>query len=171
MRDPPAWYQWYVPWVTTLIAAGIATWQAWDAHVSAQFARQPAIVFDTEDDPTMDPLGVSIENPGNGPATIRWTHYYNDKNRIDDVDDLVAAAGLNANQYVYWKFDAGDALGVGQKEWLLMHDKKFSGDKKERAKFADFLEHHLGIEVQACSLANECATKCSTKGLCSTEDD
>jgi hypothetical protein len=58
------------------------------------------------------------------------------------------------------------AIGVGEKDWLVYRQRKYRKDKAEAKRFADALDDHFGIEVTYCSLANECAKKCSTPSLC-----
>jgi hypothetical protein len=158
--------KWIAPALSIL--ALLFTGLQWlDTHEQIQAAYKPLVDFDTEDDPDSFPFGISIENRGTGPAIIKSITYYVDGKPFHDVDAAVDAAKLKADETEYYTFDPDDSLGVSEKELLLFRLKQFRKDQKEAKRFANFLDDHLGIEVEFCSLTGECKKRCSTPGRCS----
>ncbi len=138
-----------------------------ESHNQLLLSMKPSVDFDTETDTDEFPVGVSIGNAGPGPAIIKSITYYVDKKAIGDRDKLENFTDFpNMSSF---DFDEGDTLAVGEHQWLLSCKNKPHGKKEEKElnDFADFVEHHLALEVKFCpALPGECSTKCSTKGWC-----
>lgn len=138
-----------------------------DARAQFKTSLKPLVGFDIEDDPDNFPFGIAIENRGTGPAVIKSVTYYVNRVPFTNIEDAVAAGHLKSSETNYIELEAEDGLGAGQKEWLLYRPKKFSSDKAEAKRFADFLDNNFAIEISFCSLADECSKRCSTPGWCS----
>jgi hypothetical protein len=181
--------RWLLIWASLIISSaslvlGIANWlsgheqiiqaaksyeqaKEQSAVVKAQFqsAFRPLINFDTQYDPDRQPFGVAIVNRGKGPALIKSVTYWFDHSPYRFAADAVKAAKLNYDHLD--SPDTDDALGAGEKEWLLVMPKRYASAKKaEPGDFALFIASDLAIEIEFCSLAGECMKKCSGPSLC-----
>lgn len=180
--------RWLLVWASLIssvvsLALGLANWmnsheqivqsakayeQAQESYTVAkaqfQSAFKPLINFDTQDDPYTQPFGVAIVNRGKGPALIKSVTYWFEHTPYSDPADAIAAAKLNIDHLD--SHDGGDALGAGEKEWLLLMPKRYAASKKEAGDFALFIDADLAIEIEFCSLVGECMKKCSGPNLC-----
>lgn len=156
----------------SVIAALISLGTLWfvarqqsDSHNQLLLSMKPSVDFYTELDTDDLPVGIRIDNSGPGPATIKSTTYYVDHKPVGDVGDATAKfPNTRINE-----LEEGDTLGVGEHFWLLGYSKKphAKTDEKELNDFVDFIDHHLGVEVESCPvLPGKCSIKCSTKGRC-----
>ncbi|MBI3441276.1 MAG: hypothetical protein HY052_05675 [Proteobacteria bacterium] len=143
--------------------------QAFESHSQLLFTVKPSITFVTEDDPD-DPLvstiGIEINNSGPAPALIKSIIYYVDGKAVGNPRSVIKAGKLNPDKTTYVEFEEGDSLAVGESNWLLRHYKKGRENHKELRDFITFIDDHLSIEVNFCSLTGTCWTKCSTRGGC-----
>ncbi|HWR87716.1 MAG TPA: hypothetical protein VN277_04780 [Acidiferrobacterales bacterium] len=108
---------------------------------------------------------MAIENHGTGPAVVKVLRYFVDDNLIDDSAEILRHGQLDPDQDYGFYLEEGDALGVGQRVWLIDYRAK---NPKEMRRFVEFLGRSINVEIEFCSINNECWTRCSTKGACSS---
>ena len=138
------------------------------AQAQFQSTLKPLINFDAESN--TPPFGIAIENRGKGPALIRAITYWVDHTPYRNDSDAAAAAKLDYDHLSDYSLRADDALGVDEKEWLVAMPKRYaSANKEEAGRFALFIAQDLSIEVEYCSLAGDCMTRCSDPGYCAID--
>lgn len=123
--------------------------------------------FESNEDPDDPLVGIKIENAGPGVARLKDFTYYVDRKPVGDIEDAIDFGKLE--EVGYFEFNDDDTLAVGQQQWLLHMGTKGKGkvEEKRRKDFFDFIDHHLGIEVQVCSVVSgKCQTLCSTDNWC-----
>ncbi|HWK47047.1 MAG TPA: hypothetical protein VNT30_20160 [Stellaceae bacterium] len=149
----------------TVFAVVFAGLQWIDARQQGNLSMKPLVNFYIQDDDT-DPkakVGLAIENNGPGPAIIKSVSYFVDRKPVKDADEALRYGKLNPDHDHGDQFDDDDALASGRIIWLIDYQTK---DKKEMARFIDFLDEHLALEISYCSVKDECARKCSDKRRC-----
>jgi hypothetical protein len=156
------WRTW-LPLVVSLVAVAFTGLQWWDTHRYSTLQVRPSVDFYTEDDDTEKMVGIAIENGGPGPAIIMWIKYFVDGKEQSSLDDALRRAKFDPDQERNVEYDEGDVLPVGKQEWLVGQPTK-QGQALDP--FIDFIDDHLTVQAQFCSIAGECSTKCSTKRRC-----
>jgi hypothetical protein len=154
-------------WLVVAVAAAAFTGLQWrDAHY-ALFVK-PHVDFDTEYDPAVMPMGLAIINEGPGPAVVKSLTYYVDRKPVKDYEEALQYGKINDDIVDYFELEPDDTLAVGEKDWLLKyikpHGKKIK--QKDVEDFADFLDQHVAVHVEFCSVMGVCSERCSTKGRC-----
>jgi hypothetical protein len=167
------WYRTAAFWISVcalvvaVVSAGFTGLQWYDAH-NALFVR-PHVDFETEDDSDTPPMGIAIINEGPGPAVIKSLTYFVDRKPVQGgYTEALDYGKINSDIVDGFDFDPDDTMAVGKEEWLLRyikpHGKKIK--QKDIDDFADFLDFHIAIYVEFCSVMGVCGNTCSTKGWC-----
>jgi hypothetical protein len=121
------------------------------------------IDFYTSSEPSEPKVGVQILNGGPGVAILQKITYFVDQKPVKEYEDAARASKTDETLVENFDFDEGDDLAVNEAHWIIFRD---NTNKKELEKFSDFVDQRLGVEVRYCSIAGECWTKCSVKGMC-----
>lgn len=153
----------WAPLIVSLLAVIFTGLQWFEAHRQKRLQTKPLVSFYIESDVRESKRGVAIENLGPGPAVIKSVRYFVDRRPIDAEEDVLKYGNLNSNLDNGIELAAGDAVGVGQRVWLIDYRTK---SQKELDQLMEFLDSHLAVEVSYCSIDNECWKKCSSKGQC-----
>lgn len=151
----------------SLLAIAISILQYRDTHAQLLLSMKPSVQFMNDDDPDELPVGISIDNAGPGPATIKSIEFYVDKKPVGPAEKAVDF--LNLGNVHYLELDEGDTLAVGAREWLLRYDRKPRNkeDQKDLNDFLEVLNHRVAVQVEFCPVMNgECGKKCSTPHWC-----
>ena len=151
--------------VLSIFAVIFSGLQWYEAHQQKRLQNRPLVGFYIEDDIDESKKGLAIENHGTGPAVVKALRYFVDDNLIDDSAEILRHGQLDPDQDFGFYFEEGDALGVGQRVWLIDYRAK---NPKEMRRFIEFLGDRIKVEIEFCSIDNECWRKCSTKGACSS---
>jgi hypothetical protein len=155
--------------VSTVIAGLAATFTGFqyrDSH-RALFVT-PHVDFETEDDPDYPPMGLAIENEGPGPAVIKTLTLYVDRVAMKDTDEALEYGKINSDVVDYFTLDPGDTMALGEKDWLLRYVKppRKKIKQKDIDDFAEFLDEHVTVYVEYCSVMGNCTSRCSINGRC-----
>ena len=146
--------------VLSAVFAGLS-WMETREHDRASLS--PSVYFDTEDDPKEKLVGLGIVNDGAGPAVVKTVTYYVDRRPVRGVDEALAFGKLNADLLDTIELERDDSLGVGATVWLISRPNR---DKRELDRFIEFLDQHVAVQIEYCSLDGQCASKCSSMGAC-----
>jgi hypothetical protein len=123
------------------------------------------VVSVEQDTDTDDPIdGLEIKNNGAVTAEVKDITFYVDRKPFDDVDTVIGIGKLDdVTSYEFGESDK--TLAAGASEWLL--GKRTKGKKKELDNFNDFIDQHVAVEYETCSIiTGKCETKCSQVGWC-----
>ena len=145
--------------IVSVLFAGLI-WIETRAHDRASLS--PSVYFDTEDDERDSMVGLGIGNGGPSPAVIKSITYYVDHQPVKDVHDAVERGKLTDDLVNTSEVEPDDPLAVGEKTWLVSRSTK---NKKELDRFIKFLDEHVTVKIEYCSLEDECRSKCSD-GAC-----
>jgi hypothetical protein len=149
----------------SIIAVIFSGLQWYEAHQQKRLQNRPLVGFYIEDDINEPKKGLAIENHGTGPAVVKAVRYFVDGSLIDDSAKILRHGQLDPDQDFGFFLEEGDALGVGQRVWLIDYRTK---NPKEMRRFVEFLGERINMEIEFCSIDSECWTRCSTKGACSS---
>src|SRR5216684_3009847 len=139
--------------------------QWWESREQGKLSVKPLVNFYIQDDDA-DPkakVGLAVENNGPGPAIIKSVNYFVDRKPVKNPEEALRYGKLNPDHDHGDEFEEDDALASGRTTWLIDYQTK---DKKEMARFIEFLDEHLAAEISYCSIKDECTKKCSDKGRC-----
>ena len=145
------------------LAAAFTGLQWYESRQHDALSLKPSVDFYTQDQVDIKPVGLAIENHGPGPAIIKSVTYYVNREPVKDADEAMTYGKFNVDFNHGVELEEGDAVGVGEKDWIIDYR---ANEKKELDRFLDFLDQNLAAEIEYCSLAGECQKICSTRGRC-----
>ncbi len=150
--------------LTIAVLSAVFSGLSWiDAREHNRASLSPSVYFEIDDDPKQKLVGIGIVNGGTGPAVIKSVTYYFDRRPVRDVDESLAFGKLNVDLVDTIEFEPDDSLSVGETVWLISRSTK---DKPGLSRFIEFLDQHVTVQIEYCSLDGHCASKCSHKRGC-----
>jgi hypothetical protein len=153
--------------VAAISAAAFAGIQALESRQERQqnaFLMRPSLDFFLQDDATEHQIGLATKNGGPGVARIKSVTFFVERKPMASGDAALKAGALDPDQDHGVELEEGDAIAVGETVWLLDYRSKVA---KEREKFLDFLDDHLAVKIEYCTVpGSPCFSRCSTKGWC-----
>lgn len=157
----------WIPIAISVVAL-LLSWLQWrDNHQLALIQATARVSFETNEDTDDALVGIKIENAGPAVARLKDITYYVDRKPMDDQDQAIDNGKLKDVRT--FEFEEDDTLAVGETRWLLSKSTKVRSKegRKELGQFTDFLDNHLAVEAEICSLiSGKCQTICSTEGWC-----
>ena len=154
----------------SLLSAAFSYLQWREAHSQLLLSMRPSVDFTVSDDAADPPVGVSIENAGPGPATIKSIAYFVDKKPVGDVVKAMEFGHFKSPENIHtFQFEEGDTLAVGATEWLFKYGSTVKSKKSADDIYAlgSFIDEHLAVEVEFCPvIPGNCSKRCSTVGWC-----
>lgn len=138
-----------------------------EAHSQLLLSMKPSITLSTDADPDELPVGISVENAGPGPATIKSVTYFVDRKLTKNLEQVIDLADLSEVHYT--DLDPGDTLAVGEKEWILKYATKprTKAEEKKLEELSASIDQHVAVRIEFCPvLPGECGKKCSKEGWC-----
>jgi hypothetical protein len=159
-------YRFWLPTLISVVALVMTVLQAIDSREAREQAATPLVDFFTQDDENERTMGVSIKNNGPGVAQVKAMKYYVDGKLLAGLDEAIAAAQVTMSRPHQFQLEPGDSLAVGENIDLIKFQFR-DKDKQAATKFSDFLDNHLGIEIEYSSIGGSTSSKrCSTEPLC-----
>ena len=160
----------------TVLSLAIAFWAAlftalqWKT-INDQwlFANKPNILFDTEDDPEVPPVGISAVNAGPGLAIIQRVTYFYDRKPVKDYKEALDFGKINTDIADYVELEPDDPMPIGDKTWLFKYLKPKAAKFKQKDldDLIDFIDEHVSIKIDFCSaMGSPCWDKCSKRDWC-----
>ena len=156
----------WAPIVISFIALGVSSYEFYDNHRRTIAQDTPRVEFEEDTDTDDSTIGLKIANLGSAIARLKSVTYYVDRKPIKSADDVLEAGKLD--DVGYYEFDDDSTLAIGEGEWLLKKSTKVKkGEQKDIDHFIDFIDHHLAVGAEVCSITTKkCETICSTDGWC-----
>jgi hypothetical protein len=145
-----------------LAASVSACIQAWDAHRQSRIANDASLGFDFDTDPGKR-LGIKLRNVGPGKVLINAVIYYVDNKPVADIGDVIVAAKFDAARFL--QIDLKDDW-MGPGEVVPIFQYRPSTADRDRAEA--FVEEHMEVAVDYCTVGQRCEVKCSERGHCGT---
>jgi len=145
-----------------IISMFVSAYQAYETRHHDGLSMRPMLTFyyNTDDEPV---VGLSLENDGLGPAILKSIVIYVNRVPVKDWDKAIDDGKIN-NDYVHeTDFDKNDVLPAGRSEFVLSYLTK---DRKGLKRFMEFVDKHLAVSINYCSINGECQTKYSSEGRC-----
>jgi hypothetical protein len=147
----------------SILAVAFSGLQWLEAHQQKSLSETPSVDFYIQDDDSNPHVGLAVTNSGPGIARIKSITFYVDRVPVEDSTEALRRGKFHENFDHGVQIDPGDSLAVGETIYLIDYKPK---DKKELSKFIDFLDDHLAVNVNYCSIDGACRGRCSTKGRC-----
>jgi hypothetical protein len=153
----------WIALVVSIAAVGFSGLQWYETKKGTQLANSAALGFEIDTQLEKNRYGIGVRNAGPGVARIRAVAFYVDRKKVDDLVDVMEAAGLDSQRDYGVELDVGDALAPGDTNWFVNYRprNKQDGDKAET-----FIEDHLQVAVDYCTANGECSRMCSQAGGC-----
>lgn len=137
--------------------------QTCDSVRQNKIANDSSLGFDVDMDERDYKLGFSLRNVGPGKVHINGTAYFVDKKRVPGIEGAFEAAKLDSGRLRV--VDLRDNwMGPGEEVPLFRYTTRRTEDAENVA--ATFIEDHLAVAVDYCTVGGRCEVKCSEKGLC-----
>lgn len=143
--------------VISLMALVVAGVSYWETRQQDRRMLSSSVDFSTSFDDREKVVGIAVLNSGPAPARVDAIRFYVDGRLVQDADAAAEAANLDPDSLTSIDLKGG-TIGVGETVQLFSRTTK---NKKDLQKFLNFADDHLAIFIRSCSLANECAEKCS----------
>ena len=130
-------------------------------------ASSATISVETNTDTDEPPVGLQIDNDGPGGHPIKSLTYYVDKKPVDDIERAMDFGNLDSSLLQFYDIGSGEPLAPNEKQYLVKFSKpQDKRNQKELDRFTDFIDKHLAVEVEYCSLSGDCKTYCSENDWC-----
>jgi hypothetical protein len=148
--------------VIALAASTSAVIQAWDGHRQNQIANDASLAFDIDTDDRGDRFGISLRNVGPGKVHVDKVIYYVDNKVVNDIESAIDAAKLDTNRLRTIDL-TDDWMGPGEVIPIFRYR---APSKTEQEKAATFVEEHLEVAIDYCTVGGRCEIKSSERGHC-----
>jgi hypothetical protein len=148
--------------VIALAASVSTTIQAVDGHKQNVINNDSSLGFDIDTDERDDRFGISLRNVGPGKVHINAVIYYVDNKNVDSIESAIEAAKLESNKLRIVDL-TDDWMGAGELVPIFRYK---ASSRDERDKAATFVEEHLEVAIDYCTVGGRCETKCSERGRC-----
>jgi hypothetical protein len=149
--------------VVIALAAAVSTCvQAVDSHKQNAITNDSSLAFDIDTDERADRFGISLRNVGPGKVHINKVIYYVDNKAVKEIESAIEAAKLDTNRLRAIDL-TDDWMGPGEVIPIFRYR---APSKDEQDKAATFVEDHLEVAIDYCTVGDRCEIKCSEKGHC-----
>ncbi len=107
---------------------------------------------------------MGLRNVGPGKVHINFVTYYVDKRPVASIDAAIEATKLDRDRL--HPIDLRDEwMGPGETIAIF----KYFARNADQQRAAEFIEEHLTVAVDYCTVGDRCETKCSERGQCGAE--
>jgi len=132
-----------------------------DAHRQNAIANDASLGFDIDTDEGSNKLGMTLRNVGPGKVHINAVSYYVDGKPVSGIEDAIIAAKLSSALLLPFDLE-DDWMGPGEATPIF----KYTALKSQQDDAATFVEEHVAVAVNYCTIGNRCEIKCSERGRC-----